>query len=177
VAAEPAKPLGAAVTAAMTPCEHRPVTLVLGHVWITIWRRYGRDRLRVFLAALPSTAFSLVTEGGPRGSSSPATSHAPHRHPAYFHSSPATFVHSPYTRHLAGAGVIGACSHVGPGSQAALRLPPRCAILTIWTTPTSSSERWPYRHAQEASSGLHAWPDQCLVRVRVHGRGPQDAAC
>src|SRR5262249_22775583 len=84
VAAEPAEPLGAAVTAAMTPCEHWPVTLVLGHVWITIRRRYGRDRLRVFLAALPSTAFSLVTEGGPPGSSSPATSHAPHRHPAYF---------------------------------------------------------------------------------------------
>ena len=156
----------------MTLCGHRPVTLVLGHVWITIWRPYGRDRLRVFAQPCQSTAFSLVTGDGPPGSSSPATPRASHRHPAYFHSSPATFVHSPYTRHLAGAGVIGACSHAGPGSQAALRLPSRCAILTIWTTPTSSSGCWPYRHTQEASSGIHAWPDQCLARLRVHGRGP-----
>jgi len=119
------------------------------------------------LAALPVNGIQPGNRGGPPGSS-PATSHAPHRHPAYFHSSPATLVHSPYTRDLAGAGVIGACSHAGPGSQAALRFPPRCAILTIWTTPTSSNGCWPYRHTQEASSGIHAWPDQCLARV--HGR-------
>ena len=171
MAVEPAEPLGAAAAAAMTLCGHRPMTLVLGHVWITIWRPYRTRSPADFLAALPVNGIQPGNRGGPPGSS-PATSHAPHRHPAYFHSSPATLVHRPYTRHLAGAGVIGACSHAGPGSQAALRLPPRCAILTIWTTPTSSSGCWPYRHTQEASSGIHAWPDQCLARLRVHGRGP-----
>jgi hypothetical protein len=40
-------------------------------------------------------------------------------------------MHSPYTRHLAGTGVIGACSHAGPGSHALLRLPLRCAVPAV----------------------------------------------
>jgi len=40
---------------------------------------------------------------------------ASHRHRAYLHSSSASLVRRLYTRDLAGAGVIGACSHVGPG--------------------------------------------------------------
>ena len=53
MAVEPAEPLGVAAAAAMTLCGHRPMTLVLGHVWITIWRPYRTRSPADFLAALP----------------------------------------------------------------------------------------------------------------------------
>jgi hypothetical protein len=42
------------------------------------------------------------------------------RHLAYLRSSPTSVVHTLYTRDLAGAGVIGACSHAGPGCHKSL---------------------------------------------------------
>ena len=154
----------------MTLCGHRPVTLVLGHRWIPIWRPYGRDRLRVFLQPCQSTAFSLVTRGGPPGSS--YSGHVPCL-------APASGVFPQFTGNLC-AQTLHSSSRRGWRDRSVLsrrpRQPSRAAVAAPLrdpydlTTPTSSSGCWPYRHTQEASSRIHAWPDQCLARLRVHGR-------
>ena len=65
-----------------------------GHVWVTIWRRYGRDPLRIFSPPSLPTASVLVTGGG-AARVSRARPLAPHRDPAYMHSSSTSLVHSP----------------------------------------------------------------------------------
>src|SRR5437588_11890394 len=67
-----------------------------GHVWITIWRRHGRDPFRIFSPPSLPTASVLVTGGGPPGSPR-ARPLAPHPDPAYMHSSSPRLVHSPLT--------------------------------------------------------------------------------
>ena len=66
------------------------------HVWITIWRRHGRDPFRIFSPPSLPTASVLVTGGGATRVS-PRTSLAPHPDPAYMHSSSTSLVHSPLT--------------------------------------------------------------------------------
>ena len=74
------------VVAAMTPCGHRSGALIHG------------SRVDNYLAQVGtrSPAGILIRPGnwGRAARVSPATSQAPPRHPAYFHSSPATFLHS-----------------------------------------------------------------------------------
>jgi len=138
----------------MTLCGHRPVTLVLGHRWIPIWRPYGRDRLRVFLQPCQSTAFCLVTRGGPPGSS--YSGHVPCL-------APASGVFPQFTGNLC-AQTLHSSSRRGWRDRSVLsrrpRQPSRAAVAAPLrdpydlTTPTSSSGCWPYRHTQEASSGI-----------------------
>ena len=87
-----------------------------GHVWITIWRRYGRDPFRIFSPPSLPTASVLVTGGG-AARVSPGTSAGTIRRICTVHRR--VLCTAPYTRDLAGAGVIGACSHAGPGCPAA----------------------------------------------------------
>ena len=61
---------------------------------------------------------------------------APHRDPAYMHSS--STCTAPYTRDLAGAGVIGACSHAGPGCREVPRARLRSAIRA-WIIPGAAA--------------------------------------
>lgn len=105
-----------------------------GHVWITIWRRYGRDPFRIFSPPSLPTASVLVTGGGaarvsPR--TSPGT--AP-RSGVCAQLCRRVLCTAPYTRDLAGAGVIGACSHAGPGCREVSRARLRSAI-PAWIIP------------------------------------------
>ena len=94
--------------AARTPACDRTST---GHVWIPIWRRYGRDLFRIFSQPSQPTASVLVT-GGWRRQSLRARPLAPHRHPAYLHSSSTSLVHS-----LLAATKIRVCGQLAPGSR------------------------------------------------------------
>ena len=111
-----------------------------GHVWITIWRRYGRDPFRIFSPPSLLTASVLVTGGGCRQGLR-ARPLAPHRDPAYLHSSSTSLVHSPYTRDLAGAGVIGARSHAGPGCRKVPRARLRSAVRAWIVCPSVDRPR------------------------------------
>jgi hypothetical protein len=63
-----------------------------GHVWITIWRRSGRDRFRIFSPTSLPTASVLVTGGG---AVRVCPGHVRWHDPAYMHSSSTRLVHSP----------------------------------------------------------------------------------
>ncbi len=63
-----------------------------GHVWITIWRRSGRDRFRIFSSPGLPTASVLVTGGG---AVRVCPGHVRWHDPAYMHSSSTRLVHSP----------------------------------------------------------------------------------
>ena len=112
-----------------------------GHVWITIWRRYGREPFRIFSQPSQPTASVLVTGGG-AARVSRARPLAPHRHPAYLHSSSTSVVHSPYTRDFAGAGVIGACSHADPGYRKITRARLPSVIAAVIILGTAASLNW-----------------------------------
>ena len=160
-----------------------------GHVWITIWRRYGRDPFRIFLPPSLPTASVLVTGGG----AARVCGHVPwrgiairrictvHRRVLYTAS---------YTRDLAGAGVIGACSHAGP---AAARFPvPVCVQLSergsspeprrVWTGKTRRIDPilqvmtgwpWPARARPRPAAGRRRQRPSGLLRaVPRRGRGP-----
>ena len=62
-----------------------------GHVWITIWRRSGRDRFRIFSPTSLPTASVLVTGGGVVRV---CPGHVRWHDPAYMHSSSTRLVHS-----------------------------------------------------------------------------------
>jgi hypothetical protein len=112
-----------------------------GHVWITIWRRYGCDPFRIFSPPSLPTASVLANRGwagvGPPGS----PRHVPWHRTAIRH---ICTVHrrvlctAPYTRDLAGAGVIGACSHAGPGCREVSRARLRSAIRA-WIIPGAAA--------------------------------------
>ena len=94
--------------AARTPACDRTST---GHVWITIWRRYGRDPLPDLLATQPANGICPGNLGWRRPSLR-ARPMAPHRHPAYSHSSATSLVHS-----LLAATKIRVCGQLAPGSR------------------------------------------------------------
>jgi len=89
-----------------------------GHVWITIWCRYGCARLH----DLPAThQLTHICAGNSQtgAASGPRRAYllASQRHPGYLHSSSTSSYTPPYTPDLTRAGVIGACSHASPGSH------------------------------------------------------------
>ena len=65
-----------------------------GHVWITIWRRYGRDPFRTFSQPSQPNGICPGNRGWGRQGFR-ARPLAPHRHPAYLHGSSTSLVHSP----------------------------------------------------------------------------------
>jgi hypothetical protein len=99
-------------TAATTPAGDRAST---GHVGITIWRRYGCDPFRMFSQPSQPNGICPGNRGWRRQG---LPGHVPWHRTAIRRT---CTVHrrvlctAPYTRDLAGAGVIGARSHAGPG--------------------------------------------------------------
>ena len=109
-----------------------------GHVWITIWRRYGRDPFRIFLATQPANGICPGNRGcGRQG----LPGHIPWHRTAIRR---ICTVHrrvlctAPYTRDLAGTGVIGARSHAGPGCRQVSRARLRSAIRA-WIIPRAAA--------------------------------------
>ena len=130
-----------------------------GHVWITIWRRYGRDPFRIFSPPSLPTASVLVTGGG----AARVSGHVPWHRTAIrrIWTVHRRVVHSPYTRDLAGAGVIGARSH-------AARLPQGSSCPSAFSCPSVDRPR------SRAGLDWGAWrarapADHVLVSRERHG--------
>ena len=91
---------------------------------------------------------------------------ASRRHPGYSHSSSTSLCTAPYTPDPAGAGVIGACSHAGPGCRKVSRARLRSAVRA-WIIPGAAAgldwedpKNWPMLQV------MTGWPWPARSRPR-----------